>query len=48
MVRDAVPEILVFWTLVAVMVTVAAAAGAVKSPLALMVPALADHVTAEL
>jgi len=33
---------------VAVTVTPPAIAGAVKSPLALMVPALADHVTAEL
>jgi hypothetical protein len=34
--------------LVAVAVTVPAVADAVKSPLALMVPPLADHVTAEL
>jgi hypothetical protein len=34
--------------LVAVTVTVPAVAGAVRMPLALTVPALADHVTAEL
>jgi hypothetical protein len=34
--------------LVAVTVTLPAAGGAVKSPLAVMVPPLADHVTAEL
>jgi hypothetical protein len=34
--------------LVAVTVTLPAAAGAVKRPLVLMVPPLADHVTAEL
>jgi hypothetical protein len=34
--------------LFAVMVTVAAAAGAVNIPLALIEPALADHLTAEL
>jgi hypothetical protein len=50
-VTDAVPDFVVFWVLVAVMVTVPAAAGAVKSPppaLALIAPAPADHVTAEL
>jgi hypothetical protein len=45
---DDVPEMLVFWTLVAVMVAVAAVVGAVKSPLELIEPALADHVMAEL
>jgi len=47
-VTDAVPDLVVSCTLVAVTVTVAADAGAVRSPLELMVPALADHVTAEL
>ena len=45
---EAVPDTCEFCVLVAVMVTVAADAGAVKRPLALMVPALADHETAEL
>ena len=36
------------WTLAAVMVTFPAEEGAVKRPLAEMVPALADHFTAEL
>jgi hypothetical protein len=44
----AVPSLVVSWTLVAVTVTVPAEAGAVKSPLGLIVPPLADHVTAEL
>jgi serine protease inhibitor ecotin len=45
----AVPAFVASCVLVAVTVTVAAEAGAVKSPLELMVPPpLADHVTAEL
>jgi hypothetical protein len=44
----ALPSLVVSWTLVAVTVTVPAEAGAVKSPLGLMVPPLAVHVTAEL
>lgn len=44
----AVPDLVVSWMLVAVTVTLPAVAGAVKTPLALIVPALADHVTAEL
>jgi hypothetical protein len=47
-VTEAVPVMLEFWTLVAVMVTVAAEAGAVKRPAAEMAPALAVQVTAEL
>jgi hypothetical protein len=47
-VTDAVPDFVASWVLVAVTVTVPAVADAVKSPLALMVPPLADHVTAEL
>jgi hypothetical protein len=47
-VRVALPSLVVSWTLVAVTVTVPAEAGAVKSPLGLMVPPLAVHVTAEL
>ncbi len=47
-VTDAVPDFVVSWELVAVTVTVPGEAGAVKSPLALMMPLLADHVTAEL
>jgi hypothetical protein len=47
-VTAAVPDFVVSWVLVAVTVTVPAVAGAVKSPLALMVPPLADHVTEEL
>lgn len=46
--RDWVPDMAVFWALVAVMVTFPAEAGAVKRPLVVMVPALADHFTAEL
>ena len=42
------PEIVVVWALVAVTVTPPAEVGAVKSPLELMEPPLADHVTAEL
>ena len=44
----AAPDMAVFCTLVAVTVTVEAVAGADKTPLAEIVPALADHVTAEL
>ncbi len=47
-VTDAVLDLLVFWVLLAVTVTVAADAGAVNRPFVLMVPALADHLTAEL
>lgn len=46
--RDCVPDAVVSWVLVAMMVTGPGAAGAVKSPLELMVPALAVQVTAEL
>jgi hypothetical protein len=42
------PEIDVFCTLVAVTIAAPADAGAVKRPLGLMVPTLADHVTAVL
>lgn len=42
------PAIALFSTLVAVMVAVPADADAVKSPAELMVPAVTDHVTAEL
>lgn len=42
------PDCFVSCSLVAVIEIVPAAAGAVKSPLALMLPPLADHVTAEL
>jgi hypothetical protein len=44
----AVPDFVVSCVLVAVTVTVAADAGAVKSPLELIMPPLADHITAEL
>ena len=44
----ACPKIAVFWVLVAVTVTLPAVAGAVNRPLGLTVPALADHMTAEL
>ncbi len=47
-VTEAVPDLVVSWVLVAVTVTLPAVDSAVKSPLALIVPALADHVTAEL
>jgi hypothetical protein len=47
-VTDTVPDLAESCVLVAVTVAVAAVAGAVKSPLELMVPALADHVTVEL
>ena len=47
-VMTAVPEIVVVCVLVAVTVTPPAEAGAVKSPLELMEPPLADQVTAEL
>jgi hypothetical protein len=43
-----VPDFVVSWALVAITVTVPAVAGAVKTPLVLIVPAPADHVTAEL
>ena len=44
----AAPDFVVSWVLVAVTVTVPGKAGAVKSPLASMLPPLADHVTPEL
>ena len=44
----AVPDFVVSCVLVAVTVTLLAEAGAVKSPLVLTVPTLADQVTAEL
>jgi hypothetical protein len=44
----ATPEMVGFCTLVAVTMTGPAAAGAVKRPVGLMVPTLADHVTEEL
>lgn len=44
-VMEALPVSEVSCVLVAVMVTVAAAGGAVKSPLVLILPELADHVT---
>jgi hypothetical protein len=47
-VSDAVPDLVGSSTLVAVTVTAAAEAGAVNKPLALIDPALAVHVTAEL
>jgi hypothetical protein len=47
-VRAAVPDLVGSWVLVAVTVAVPAEDGAVKTPLALMTPLLADHVTAEL
>ena len=47
-VRDAVPDFVASCVLVAVTVTLPAEAGAVKNPLVLTVPALADQVTAEL
>jgi hypothetical protein len=49
-VTEAVPALVESCVLVAVTAAAAAAAvaGAVKSPLELMLPALADHVTAEL
>jgi hypothetical protein len=47
-VMAAVPDLVGSCVLVAVMVTVPADAGAMKAPLALMVPPLADQVTAEL
>jgi hypothetical protein len=43
-----VPEITGSWVLVAVTVTLPAEAGAVNTPLAFTVPALADQATAEL
>ena len=47
-VTDAVPDLVGSCVLVAVTVTVPAVAGAVRMPLVLTVPPLADHVTAEL
>jgi hypothetical protein len=47
-VTEAVPALVESCVLVAVKAAAAAVAGAVKSPLELMLPALADHVTAEL
>jgi len=44
----AVPDLVVSCVLVAVTVTLPAAAGAAKRPPVLIVPPLADHVTAEL
>jgi hypothetical protein len=44
----AVPDFVESWVLVAVTVTLPAEAGAVNSPLELMLPAPAVHVTAEL
>src|SRR5438270_12908446 len=44
----ALPDCVVSWTLVAVTVAAPVVAGAVNSPVALMAPSLADHVTAEL
>ena len=45
---DALPDFVGSSVLVAVMTTEPALAGAVKLPLELMLPPLADHVTAEL
>jgi hypothetical protein len=47
-VMDVLPDLLGFWVLVAVTVTGPVLAGAVKTPLELTVPLLADHMTAEL
>ena len=47
-VTEAFPDFVVSCTLVAVMVTAPAVAGAVKSPVELIEPAATDHVTAEL
>ena len=47
-VTDVLPDFVESCMLVAVTVTEPALAGAVKAPLELMVPPLADHVTAEL
>jgi hypothetical protein len=47
-VTNAVPDFVLSWLLIAVTVTLAAVAGAVKSPFAVMLPPLADHLTAEL
>ena len=44
----AVPNFVVSWVLVAVTIAVPGKAGAVKIPLALMLPPLSDHVTPEL
>jgi hypothetical protein len=46
--NEAEPDLAGFWVLLAVMATVAADEGAVNRPLVVMVPALADHLTAEL
>jgi hypothetical protein len=45
---DVLPDLLGFWVLVAVTVTGPVLTGAVKTPLELTVPLLADHMTAEL
>lgn len=42
---DDLPDLVVSWVLVAVMVTVPEDEGAVKRPLEFMVPLLADHLT---
>ncbi len=47
-VTEAVPDFVVSCVLVALMVTEPGVALAVKSPLALIVPAVDDHVTVEL
>jgi hypothetical protein len=47
-VRDVVPEITGSCVLVAITVTLPAEAGAVNTPSAFTVPALADHATSEL
>ena len=47
-VTDAVPDLVGSWVLVAVTVTGPTEAGAVKTPLELTVPLLADHMTAAL
>jgi hypothetical protein len=44
----ALPDFVLSWVLVAVMVTFPAIAGAVRTPAAVMEPALVDQVTAEL
>jgi hypothetical protein len=46
-VTAAFPDTVGFWVLVAVMVAVAAEGGAVNSPVGLIMPTLADHVTDE-
>ncbi len=47
-VTEVLPDLLGSWVLVAVTVAGPAVAGAVKTPLELTVPLLADHATAEL